>query len=264
MHGRLIRVFAAVMAVTAAVAWPAVATANIVNIQGSLASEPAEGWSGSVGASADWRTGNTDLVQVGGTAAVLYRNGRVLTLALARGEYGEGEGTPFSERSFEHLRLRVALDDRRRWMWEAFGQHEYDAFRRLEVRALVGTGPALRVIDQGDVWAVIGVAYLAEYERFDDGPYPDASDSAIAHRVSSYATGTYALDDRVSASQTVYLQPRVDRPSDFRFLSESSVTTRLKKWLALQSSFVVAVDRTPPASVDGTDTQLKTSLTVSW
>jgi hypothetical protein len=260
MHARLIPV-SALIAVAAAVT---PAAANIVNIQGSLAAEPEPGLSGTVAATADWRTGNTDLVQVGGSAALLYRYGRIIGLGLVRAEYGEGEGVTFSERTFEHARLRVGLDDRSRWMWEVFAQHEYDAFRRLEVRALAGTGPALRVIDAKNAWAVIGIAYLVEYERFDDGPYPDSDRRAVAHRGSAYATASLAVDAAITASETVYVQPRLDEPTDLRFLSETSITSKLRTWLAITSSFVIAVDRTPPESIDRVDTQLKTSLAVSW
>jgi hypothetical protein len=260
MHARLIPV-SALIAVAAA-ATPA--AANIVNIQGSLAAEPKPGLSGTVAATADWRTGNTDLVQVGGSVALLYRDGRVVGLGLARAEYGEGGGVAYSERSFEHLRLRVGLDDCHRWMWEVFAQHEYDAFRRLEVRALTGTGPALRVIDSKDAWAVIGAAYIIEYERFGEGPYADSDRRDVAHRASAYATASVAFDTAVTASETLYVQPRLDDPGDLRFLSETAVTSKLRSWLAITSSFVVAVDRTPPESIDRVDTQLKTSLAVSW
>jgi hypothetical protein len=260
MHPRLIPV-SALIAVAAA-AGPA--AANIVNIQGSLATEPEPGWSGTLTASLDWRTGNSDLMQVGGSAALLFRHGRIIGLGLARGEYGEGAGVPFSERSFEHLRLRFGLDEDRRWMWEAFAQHEYDAFRRLEVRALAGTGPALRVIDAKDVWAVIGAAYLVEYERFDEGPYADSDRRDVAHRASVYATASLAVDTAITASQTVYVQPRLADPADLRFFSETALTSKLRSWLAITSSFIVAIDRTPPESIDRVDTQLKTALALTW
>ena len=239
------------------------ASANIVNVLGSLAGEPEEGWSGSLTGTIDWRTGNVDLAQVGGSGTVRYRAGHYLGLLLLRGEYGKGEGTLLSEKTFAHLRGRVDLDDCRRWLWEAFVQHEFDAFRRLEARAVAGTGPAVRLVDEPSTNLVVGLAYMLEYERFDDREPADAGLREWNHRASSYATGMYKLDDRVAVTQTVYVQPRLDNPSDLWLLSETTLTTQLGKRLALQSSFVVAYDRSPPIGIETTDTALKTGLTLS-
>ena len=84
---------------------------------------------------------------------MLHRGRCWLVLALARGEYSEGRGVKLAEKTFEHLRV----------LWEAFVQHEYDAFRRLSLRAVAGTGPALRLVERTRGSLTAGVAYLVEH-----------------------------------------------------------------------------------------------------
>jgi hypothetical protein len=143
-------------------------------------------------------------------------------------------------------------------------QHEFDQFRRLSVRGLAGTGPALQLVNTEDVAVLAGAAYMLEYERLDDrAGTMDAGDRSIAHRASFYVTGTETAGS-VSFAETIYVQPRLDDPGDVRVLGELSVTTKLSKRIALSDALIVAYDRTPPEGIERYDTQLMISVIVTF
>lgn len=240
------------------------ARAQIVNVQGQLAKAPADdGVTGQVEGKIDWRDGNAPLFQIGGTGAVLLRRGKLLGLALAKGEYGKSNDLVLSKKTFEHVRARYSLDCR--WKWEAFAQHEFDRFRRLSVRAIVGTGPALQIVNRKDVGILAGAAYLFEYERLDRRPDTiDAGDRTTANRGSFYLTGVEKVGAQVAIVQTVYAQPRLDDPSDYRLLGELSVTSKLSKRIALTDGFTIAYDRTPPDGIKRRDLQLTVGVIVTF
>lgn len=241
------------------------ADAQIVNVQGQLAKPPVrEGLSGQLELKLEWREGNNSFFDVGGAGSLLYHRGRLLVLALARGEYGNaGGGIAIARKSFEHLRARVTLDCR--WRWEVFAQHEYDGFRRLSVRAVAGTGPVLQILNNARGAILAGAAYLFELEHLDTRPGTvDAGMRSIASRASFYLTGTEQLGPTVSIVQTVYAQPRLGDPGDLRLLGELSLTSKLSKRLALTDSLVVAYDRTPPDGIRRYDTQLKVGLLLAF
>lgn len=241
------------------------ADAQIVNVQGQLAKPPEQdGVTGQAELKLDWREGNNPFLLVGGTGSVLYRRGRVIGLAIARGEYGNAAGgLAIARKTFEHVRARVTIDCR--WRWEAFAQHEYDAFRRLSVRGVAGTGPALQLVSQPRLALLAGVAYLFELERLDErAGTVDAGARATSHRASMYLTGTETIGAGVSIAQTVYVQPRLDDPGDIRLLGELSVTMPLSKRIALTNGFTIAYDRTPPDEIRRYDTQLKVGLLVTF
>lgn len=239
------------------------AHAQIVNVQGALAGDPEPGWTGQLTATADWRTGNTELLLIGGSATALYRHGPWLALGIARAEYAEGADEKISEKTFEHLRGRRDLNAR--WLWEAFAQHEYDAFRRLSVRALVGTGPAVRLVTRPRGKLLLGVAYLATYEQLDRrAGVIDAGDTRFEHRLSTYLTGVYAIDPRLAATQTIYVQPRLDEPSDLRVLSETSLNVKVSTRLAFANRLVIARDASPPDEIRELDTALKVDLVLTF
>jgi len=240
------------------------ARAQIVNVQGQLAKAPAaDGVTGQIEAKLDWREGNNPLFQIGGAGALLVRDGKFLGLVLVKGEYGESADVTLSRKAFAHVRGRYSIDCR--WKWELFGQTEYDAFRRLTLRALVGTGPALQIVETKTVGVLAGAAYLFEIEKLDEREGTiDAGDRTTASRASVYVTGVEKLGSQVAISQTVYAQPRLDEPSDIRVLGELAVTSKLSKHIALTDAFTVAYDRSPPDQIKRFDSQLTIGLIVTF
>ncbi len=239
------------------------ARAQIVNVQGALAKPPAsDGAIGQVELKLNWREGNNPLFDVGGAGSVVGRLGNVLGLVLARGEYGTSGGLTLTKKSLEHARTRIELGPR--WRWEAFAQHEYDQFRRLSLRALAGTGPALQIVDAPAIALLAGAAYLFEIERLDTRPGTiDAGLRTTAHRASVYLTGHEEPGTGVLIIETVYAQPRLDHPGDLRMLGELSVVSKLASRVALKNAFTVAYDRTPPDGVRRYDTQLEVAIVVT-
>jgi hypothetical protein len=240
------------------------AHAQIVNVQGALAKAPTkDDVGGQVELKVNWREGNNPLFDLGGAANVLVRRGPVVGLVLARGAYGTSRGLTLTKRSFEHVRARAELD--RQWRWELFAQHEYDQFRRLSLRALVGTGPAFQIVDTATVGVLAGAAYLYEHERLDTRAGTiDAGVRSAAHRGSFYVTGHENLSTSVTIVETIYVQPRLDAASDLRILGELSVLTKLSSRIALKDSFNLAYDATPPDGVRTYDTALEIAVLVTF
>jgi hypothetical protein len=236
------------------------ATAQIVNVQTALATPPeADGIVGKLEVKADWRTGNNPLFDVGGGGSLLVKRGNLLGLVVARGGYGTSRGLTLTKRAFEHLRLRYTVDCR--WRWEAFAQHEYDAFRRIAIRALVGTGPALQIVASKPATVLLGAAYMFELEKLDERAGTiDSGARSTFHRASFYATGTHKIGEGVSITETFYVQPRLGSPSDVRVFAELAVVSKLSRRLALSDALIFAYDRTPPDEIERIDTQLVVSL----
>jgi hypothetical protein len=255
------------LGVVAVIAAPRAAHAQIVNVQNLVGQDLPEGFSGAVDATADWRTGNVELLIVSGAATVRYKRSDHLIFGIVRGSYGrvgeEDEREQIIGNTFEHLRYR--------WKWtdrvtaEIFVQHEFDEFRRLQFRALAGLGPRFTLVSQKELGLVVGVAYLYEREQLDDKEgTTDAGAEASAHRLSSYVLFTSALNEVVTFAETGYFQPDLTDPGDFRFLSETQLLVKLNDWLTFRTAFVFAHDASPPETVEKTDTSMQTGLSVKF
>ncbi len=223
--------------------------------------EAPEGVSGGVTAAADFNRGNTDLFVLSVSPIVRYRAKDEFVAAIVRTEYGHNDDERILFRAFTHIRYRHRFSER--WLGEAFTQHEFDEFRRLNLRSLVGFGPKYELLRRQDANLGLGVAYMLEYEELDnDGNERDAGDDHLDHRLSSYLSGRLAPTERVELFQTFYAQPRFDRPSDIRLLSQSEASVKASETIAITTSLNIAYDSRPPDTIKKTDITLKSSI--SW
>jgi hypothetical protein len=246
----------------ATVAGAAPAHAGIVNVQSVLATEAEEGLSGSITAGVDWRTGTIRLLGLSAAPVARYRAGDHLLIGIVRGEYRTFGDSKVVARTFEHLRYRYRLVPR--VTAEVFAQHEYDEFRRIELRALAGAGPKFDLVHRPRTNLAWGLAYMLEHRRLRDDDQPDAGARRTQHRASSYLTGSYQVKDDLQLVETFYAQPVLTDPGDIRLLSESQLVVKLTDQLALTTSFVLAYDRRPPAGVKRLDTALTHTVGYSF
>lgn len=251
---------AALVAATLAVA-PA-AHASIVNVQSILATEADQGLSGAVTGSFDWRTGSSRRLWMSLAPVARYRHGDHLIVALASGELLQTSGVSFDQRIFEHLRYRYTFIPR--LVGEAFTQHEYNEQRRLLLRALVGAGPRVQLVDTDRTHIGLGVAYMLEYERLDENSMIDANHDELNHRISSYITGSYAVDDDMLVVGTAYAQPEIVDPGDVKMLVETQLVFKPTKHLSFSTAFTLFFDSEEPDGVEPLDTRLLSSFTVSF
>jgi putative salt-induced outer membrane protein YdiY len=262
---RIFRVAGIVALVCAClVAAPRAARAQIVNVQSQIGDVP-QGFSGAFDAAADWRTGNTSFLLLSGATTLRWRSGNHLVFAVAKGEYGRlgTDSTVFVEHSFEHLRYRFHLNDR--VTLEAFAQHEYDQFRRLRLRALVGAGPRLTLYHDERADLILGVAYMLAHEELDKQMGAlDAGETTTDHRLSSYVVFTYKVNDKVVFSETAYAQPKLTGFSDVRILDETQLAVKLTERFAFKSGFVLAYDSEPPDTKKKLDTVLQTGVSIKF
>jgi hypothetical protein len=240
------------------------AHAQIVNVQDALAKPPAhDGQAGQLEGKLTWREGNNPIFDIGGSGNVLIKRGDFLGLALARGEYGTSAGVLLTKKTFEHARVRYKLDGP--WMWEAFAQHEYDQFRRLSLRAIAGFGGGAQLVDTKTIGVLIAIAYLYEDEQLDTRAGTiDAGLHSTAHRVSAYLTGHENLSSGAAIVETVYAQPRINDPRDYRIYGELSLQSKLTSRIALKDSLNIAYDATPPDGVKTYDTSVEASIIFSF
>ncbi len=238
------------------------AAAQIVNVQ-ALFDEKAElGPAAAIELGGDWRTGSTELFSVRGSLVGQLRSERDVWLGVIRGEYSFATGERIVSQVLEHVRYRRKLTER--LSAEVFAQHEYNEFRRLQFRALLGAGPRVILLNAETVGFTFGVALMLEHERLRKDGEVDAGDRYTDPRVSSYLLGRLRLMENIDLVETVYLQPRVTRPSDLRVLNETLFAVTPNPLVTVGIGFNLTYDSAPPATVPALDTQLRTTVGVRF
>lgn len=237
---------------------------QIVNIQ-QLAGKPVQlGASGQLALTGDWLLGNSLLLTGGGSGTLFFRTPDWVALVTAAGAYGV-KGTagqfadePFQSKLFEHLRVRYLLAPH--LSLEAFGQHEFDRWRRLKTRMVAGGGARLDVDAIAGIHIALGLAHMAQWEELLKPKGGDLPGLVLEQRLSSYAVLAASLSETASAVLVVYAQPKWSDFSDLRGLVDLALVVSINKVTALRVNWALGYDTQPPIAVRGFDGTGKVSL----
>ena len=234
-----------------------------VNTERLRLDQTESGFHGNLDASFTLAKGNVDFLHLGGKAQIEYRDHVHRPLIIADYGFAEQGGDKFAHNALVHTRWTAM------WLpWvgsELFNQVQFDEFILLELRVLGGLGARFRLLDDKMGTIFVGTGYMAEYEKLDPLPPTDPHPRRILnHRSTTYLTGKLRLLDHLTLSDTVYLQPRFDRPNDIRVLNDFNTEVALTKHLSLVISFELRYDSDPPSIVKALDVRMVNTFRASF
>ena len=241
--------------------------ANVVNVVSVISVEPEEGLSGSVTGALDLRRGRAERLMLSVAPVLRYRHQDHLVIGYGSAEYDEDNDA--LNKVFGHVRYRLRLTPR--VTGEVFTQHVTNPGLDQTYRGLLGVGPLLDLVNNQSMRVAWGVAYMLEYELVDDVDCPGTDtgcdeDPGLQHRVSSYVTGSYQLDDRIQIADTMYVQPLIRHPvADIRLLNDAQIAVLLTRSVSFNTTLSLAYDRAPnPTTYERYDITLRSAITVQF
>jgi hypothetical protein len=121
------------------------------------------------------------------------------------------------------------------------------------------------LLDSEQISLAMGLAYMLEHERLHlESIDPAQQDrDTLAHRGTSYLSGSVTIAEASSLGGTVYIQPRMTDISDFRALGELQMSVSVSEVLALGIEFAFRHDSQPPVVSDATPDLMATDLAVT-
>lgn len=150
---------------------------------------------------------------------------------------------------FQYAHFRYNYNWKKRWTIEAFLQEQFDQIHEIDLRGLGGAGLRLELLNTDTITLHLGVLYMYEYEK-------TSPDDLIVynsdHRVSTYLSNGFKLNDYLTLNNIIYYQPNLSAFNDFRILLETKISVRLTKKLLLNTSFNLIYDSEPPSTVPTT------------
>lgn len=165
---------------------------------------------------------------------------------------GEAQGKPYKDNLFSHLRW-VHLWDTNAGT-EYFLQTQYDEFKDLRQRSLVGLGW------RHEFWLIstllaYGVGTMLEYEDI-----MSTSQTQLVVRSTNYVSASI----KKTLNFVGYYQPLWINPSDFRVSIESQVDIPATQTLSFVFVLKYLYDSVPPQGVQKQDVNSALKLRVSW
>ena len=209
--------------------------AQIVNIEDQRRGFDTIGWFGRIDLGGNYTRNTNTVLSLNGTVRVDRKGEHVALLGLADYKLVRISSENALNAGFGHLRHAIYLGDK--WRWETFGQLQYNEQIRLQLRALAGTGPRLKLFSFDRNRVYVGALYMYEYDEVASGEiiYRD-------HRLSSYLSFNLYPWEPLSISNTTYYQPVL---FNFRLPRISTITTvalQLTTRLSVTSKFSLTHD----------------------
>lgn len=234
----------------------AAAGGPIVNIESQRFEDPPEGLSGHLEGSLSGESGNQTTFQGSASARLDHLTSQRQWILLAARKYGRSGRDADVDESLVHLRRVVPRGERQ--AVEYFGQAERNPFRRLEYRGLLGAGLRLGAYTPTEHQRIhFGIGAFAERERETEEDQTLTQDTL---RGNFYWNHRFRTDTGIDLSQTLYAQPALDQPQDYRLLNQFSISSPLSARLDLQFALTARYDNRPPPQVRRTDVSYAVSL----
>ncbi len=236
-----------------------------VNTENLRKTIKAGGVSGTLNLALDGHTGNTDGIAADVSGGVGFEKDRTLMFIYGSADYTRFNDAVSTNKDFAHLRYNYNFYH---WMaGELFAQAASDQFQNLKFRTLLGIGPRFTVVNTPDkaFQVYMGVDYMNERDVYViDVTTQEGRHHEEYARLSSYMAIAYQLDKRIAIASTSYFQPRMEKWSDVRFLSEDGFIFTVTKHVSAAITYNMHYDSNAVAGVKSTDTELKNTLTFAF
>lgn len=224
-----------------------------VNTEKYRTPETRQGLAGFLEASGTIKTGNADKTEASFDGRLDWKVETTTTFFVFQSEHEWINGERSSNEGLLHIRnVTIVYDD---LSSEVFGQINYDKKILIDNRELIGAGLRYKLFDFEKSDIIVGTAYMFEHENYnlpEDLIHPT---EAKVSRWSNYISYYLHINPNVNIGGVVYYQPMFTNFSDYRLLTESSLTVKLTELLSASINFRLRHDFLPPDGIEQTDTK---------
>jgi putative salt-induced outer membrane protein YdiY len=228
------------------------ASAAILDTLGGFdASKP--GWSAAAKAGFSAKGGNTELLEVSGSAQLQWQNERHRLRALGGYARQTSDAREVAEDGMLHLRHNRLIVGSVHSL--SFAQVQRNPFQRLRSRTLFGLGGRVDFLQSDRGGLSLGAAHMVEIEELEGG-----GGRATDQRLSTFLAATAMLNTTTSLRTTIYAQPLWSEFGDLRAVALLSLSVALTEQLSLELGGQIQHDSRPPDAVEETDWSTSTAL----
>jgi hypothetical protein len=237
--------------------YPVIAFSQVLNIEEQRIKTDTTGWAGDAAASFQLMKSDDQFVDLGVQLHLQYKTKRSLYLMLSDYSFVKAGADEYANSGFEHFRYNYKITD---WYtWEAFTQAQFNKVLSLKFRGLLGTGPRFKVVKTENFRLYAAWLYMYEYEELELN-----SEINRNHRISSYVSFSWKINDILSLVNTTYFQPLVNNFSDFRISAQTDLKFKIFKKLVYTLGYYHYYDTDPPADVVSTVYSMENKLTFEF
>lgn len=227
----------------------------IVSLENLHFGDSKPGFNGSLTGAINGASGNSDRIRGTGTGILQWNLEESVYYLSASTGYGKSQDVVDQNESFLHGR-RIA-DVTKGIAWETFAQMERDEFARLKLRAIGGGGLRFLMGKKTPQHALfLGTGAFYSHELIDD----EDKTTNKSVKANVYILFKRKIGQHAAFVNTLYAQPNVVDPNDFRLLERATLRVSVTNSIALKLDLEVRHDNRPPEEVEKTDIKYTTGI----
>lgn len=226
---------------------------QVLNIERERIVTDTTGWSGTGKVTLNLINNIQQFTEMGINAHVQYKTERSLWLALSDYEVIKSDESDFSNKGLQHFRYNYKIN--KLLTAEAFTQAQFNKVLNLNFRGLAGAGLRFKLLKMDNLRMYSGVAYMFEYEEPSHEYEIERN-----HRLSTYLSLSYRMNENFKLVNTVYYQPRFDYFADYRISNNLDIVLKITQRMSYVMSLEYILDNKPLPGIPRNIYSLKNSL----
>ena len=230
---------------------------QILNIEQERINSDTAGWAGSAKTSFQYSKNGQELWSGGAYMHVQYKTKRSTCLSLSEYNLTKASGSDFVNAGAQHFRYNYKINDL--FTGEMFTQFQFNKVLKVKFRWLLGAGPRVKIVKTKPFSLFFAAAYMYEYEELYDSNVLNRN-----HMLSTYLSTNLKIKDNLSLINTTYFQPKINKFSDYRVLSQSDIKVGITKHFSFLISYIYSYDALPAIGVPKETHYLGNSLTFDF
>ncbi len=229
--------------------------AQIVNVESKRIQRDSTGWAGNIGGEFNLTKNVNTVLETNLYATLQYKTRQNTYLILGDYSFMRGADKRLINKLFAHLRYDHRLSSTT--YLESFFQFQNNEITKINERLLWGAGLRFKLRPTNKkVLMFLGISFMYELEEEDVQPIYYSRH----FRNSSYFTIHWHPNKLLTLTSSTFLQPRLDKPSDFRILNQEDLKLVLTKKLSFTADWNFVFDNSPAEGIPKMNYELTTGL----
>jgi hypothetical protein len=234
------------------------AQSQIINVENLRRVTDTSGWSGYAKVNFQLIKNTNKIFSFSNRIRVQHKKEKTLWLFINDLDFREANSNTLVSKNAQHFRFNYKFKPR--ITFEAFAQSQFDKISAINFRGLIGSGLRFKLTKSEKYKLYLASLLMFEHEESNRDNEPILND----WRNSSYFSFSLYPKENITIASTTYFQPRLDKFSDFRVSSQTSLAVEIIKNLSFTTTFSYQYDKFPVTGIPNEQYVLSNGLLYSF
>ncbi len=237
---------------------PFLGIAQIINVESLRKVTDTVGWTGNIQLNLHLIKNKNSIFGISNRIRVQYRTKKHLWLFINDLDFREVNSEKFVSKNAQHFRHNYRFY--KNFALETFFQRQQNEIASIRFRGLIGSGLRYKLTNSEKYKLYLGSLIMYENEKVNS----DTEKTNKDWRSSSYFSMSLFPNNNISLVSTTYFQPRLDKFSDFRLSSQTTLALKIIKNLSFSTTFTYQYDAFPVIGIPKEQYRLTNGIVYSF